>query len=306
MGFHLKSRCYRRNFTPLKVGGTGCGKTNLTKYYAILLAGSVSGMWLFDLRKREFRFLRPIFAKMGIDLGICRSHKFRINPLQVPDGVEPIEYAAVAADFLVRVLNLPPRASTLVNNTIMKLYTVQGVLNGSQQYPTLFHLRKAIYEDRQANAQARMAILDTLDTVLLALGPEVLAYHRGWPVHELARQHLVFELTGLPETAKDLILNYLISSELISRISRGISNTRMDLWISFDEGQRLFSQHKDTSSHSGNTIIDLMGLIRGAGVGLDVSVLTTNDLSAILPNLTSTKVIGRCGSMGESPGLAWA
>jgi hypothetical protein len=42
-----------------------------------------------------------------------------------------------------------------------------------------------------------------------------------------------------------------------------------------------------------------MGLVRGAGVGLDVSVLTANDLSAILPNLTSTKIIGRCGSMGE-------
>jgi hypothetical protein len=118
-------------------------------------------------------------------------------------------------------------------------------------------------------------------------------------VHELAQQHLVLELTGLPETGKDLILNYLITAESISRVARGISNPDMDLWISFDEGQRLFSQRKKTASYGGNALIDLMGLVRGTGMGLAISVLTTNDLSVNIPNLTSTKVIGRCGSLAE-------
>jgi hypothetical protein len=118
-------------------------------------------------------------------------------------------------------------------------------------------------------------------------------------VDELARQHLVMELTGLPEAGKDLILNYLITAEFISRIARGISNPEMDLWISFDEGQRLFSQRKESSSYGGNALIELTGLVRGTGIGLEISVLTTNDLSTNIPNLTSTKIIGRCGSLGE-------
>ena len=44
----------------------------------------VQGMWLVDLRKREFRALRPEFARRGIDLIVVRSREFRINPLQVP------------------------------------------------------------------------------------------------------------------------------------------------------------------------------------------------------------------------------
>jgi hypothetical protein len=96
-----------------------------------------------------------------------------------------------------------------------------------------------------------------------------------------------------------LILNYLITAEFISRVARGLSNPGMDLWISFDEGQRLFSQRKETASYGGNALIDLTGLVRGTGIGLAISVLTTSDLSMNLPNLTSTKIIGRCGSLTE-------
>lgn len=287
------------NAGTLMVAGTGAGKTNQSKYHSIQIAPYVRGLWLIDIRKKEFRSLRPIFARMGIDLRIIRGRKFRINPLHVPYGVEPIEYAAVAADFLVRVFNLPPRASTLLRSAIIKLYKQYGILDGGQQHPTLFHLFEGIRANRDTNPQARRAILDNLEAVLLVLGPEVLAYHRGWAVHELARQHLVMELTGLPGAGKDLILNYLLTAEFISRIARGISNPEMDLWINFDEGQRMFSQRKESSSYGGNALIDLTGLVRGTGIGLEISVLTTNDLSTNIPNLTSTKIIGRCGSLAE-------
>lgn len=96
-----------------------------------------------------------------------------------------------------------------------------------------------------------------------------------------------------------MILDTLLTMEFISRVARGISNPYMDLWIAFDEAQRLFSQRKDSSSHGGNALIDLTGLVRGTGIGLEVSVLTTYDLSTNIPNLTSTKIIGRCGSLSE-------
>lgn len=295
----LRTRRQFFNAGTLIVAGTGAGKTNVSKCHATQIAPFVRGMWLIDLRKKEYRSLRRVLARLGIDLKIIRGRKFCINPPQVPYGVDPIEYAAVAADFLVRVLNLPPRASTLLRSTLIKLYRQHGILNGGQQYPTLFHLFEAIRVNRDANPQARQAILDNLEAILLALGPEILAYHRGWDVHELAQHHLVMELTGLPEAGKDLILNYLITAEFISRIARGISNPKMDLWISFDEGQRIFSQRKENASYGGNALIDLTGLVRGTGIGLEISVLTTNDLSKNIPNLTSTKIIGRCGSLAE-------
>jgi energy-coupling factor transporter ATP-binding protein EcfA2 len=233
-GHELRTEMQYFNAHLLIVGGTGSGKSNLSKYQAALIAPHVRGLWLVDLRKREYRMLRPLLARMGIDLKIVRGRKFRINPLQVPQGVEPIEYAAVAADFLVRAFNLPPRASTLLRSTILKLYREHGILQGRDRFPTLFDLHETVRADRSANPQARQAVLDNLEPVLLAL-PEMLAYHRGWDVHELARQHLVLELSGLPETGKDLLLNYLLTAEFSSRIARGISNPHMDLFVAFDE-----------------------------------------------------------------------
>lgn len=287
------------NAGSLTVANTGSGKTTLACFHAAQMAHRVRGMWLTDVRKREFRLLRPELAKQRIDLTVVRSRKYRVNPMQVARDTDPREYASVLSDTLVKVLNLPPRAAVLLTSTMVKLYEEYGIFRGGRKYPTLFHLFDAVRKDRGANAQARQAILDNLEAVLVALGPDVLGYYRGWPVDELAKMHMVFELTGQSEAGKDLILNYLVLSEFISRVSRGISNPGMDLWMNIDEGQRLFSQKKESAGHSGNSITDLAGLVRGAGIGLYVSVLTPDDLSSRIPSLTSTRIIGRCGSVGE-------
>ena len=283
----------------LILGGTGSGKSNQQKFRATLLAPFVSGIWLFDIRKAEYRALRPVFKRMGIDLKVIRSRMFQLNPLQVPLDVEPIEYAAVAAGFLVRALDLPPRAATLLSSTIITLYREHGILNGGRKYPTLFHLFEAVRTNRNAHPQARQAVLDNLGAVLQALGPEILGYHCGWEVHQLARHHLVCELAGWPDSGKNVVLDYLLTAEFVSRVARGISNCQMNLWISFDESRRLFSQRQETASHGGSGLTDLVGLVRGTGIGLEISVLTTHDLSAYVPNLTSTKIMGRCGSITE-------
>lgn len=295
----IKSHVQYFNAGSLLVANTGSGKTTLVCFYATQIVHHVEGMWLVDLRKKEFRLLRSEFARRGIDLIVIRSRKFKINPLQVPYCTDPHEYASTIADVLVKVLNLPLRASVLLSSAIIKLYEKFGVFRGSTKFPTLFHLFEGVRLDKNANSQARQAVLDNLEAVLLALGVEMLGYYRGWPVHELAKRRIVFELAGQPEAGKDLVLNYLVASEFISRISRGISNEGMNLWMSIDEGQRLFSQKKESVGHGGNSLTDLAGLVRGTGTGLSISVLTPDDLSGKIPSITSTKIMGRCGSIPE-------
>ena len=293
----VKSHIQYMNAGSLLVGNTGCGKTTLICFYVLQIARHVKGMWLVDLRKKEFRALKALLARIGIELVIIRSRQFKINPLQVPAGVDPQEYASTIADVLVRVLNLPPRACVLLGSSIVKLYKEFNIINGGTKYPTLFHLFENVRANRDANAQSRQAVLDNLERLLLALGPETLGYYRGWPVDELAKKHIVFELTGLPEAGKDLILNYLVAAEFISRISKGVSNRKMDLFLNFDEGQITFSQSKETGG--GNSITDLAGLVRGTGIGLFVSILTPEDLSNKISSITSTRIMGRCGSIPE-------
>ena len=286
------------NAHSLTIGGSGSGKTTKSRFYVLQIAPHVRGMWLLDLRKREFRTLRPYLARVGVELVVVPARRLRINPLQVPLGVEPPDWIPRAADMLIQVLVLPSRASKLVQRGLFRLYHRFGVFEGRTEYPTLFDLHQDVRTDRDSNPQARLAVLDALEPVLLSLGPEVLAYRYGWPPHELAKRYLAIEFGGLAETDKNLILNYLVVSEFTSRVARGISNPRMDLWICCDEAQRLCSRSR-AASGSPSPVEDLIGLVRGTGIGLDLSVLSADDLAPQIVSNTATKFMGRCGSAAD-------
>jgi hypothetical protein len=288
----LRSRIQFLNAHSLTVAGSGAGKTTLSRFKILQIAKYVGGLFLFDLRKREFAVLKVELARLGIELVVLPARKLRINPLQLPRGVVVSDWIPRVADMLVEVLELPPRASKLLQAKLFPIY--REFEDRKNEFPTLFDLFESIKRDKSSNHQARIAILDSLEPVLLSLGPGVLAYRYGWPSDELAKRRLVFELAGVSETDKNLLLNSLILSEFTSRIARGISNPKMDLWICLDEAQRICSSTDRTSA-----IADLIGLVRGTGIGLDLSVQSANGVLPQIISNTAVKVLGRCGSMAD-------
>ena len=291
-GKELRSSIQYLNAHCLMVAGSGAGKTMFARYKVLQIAGHVEGMFLFDLRKREFAILRPLLKQMGIDLVILPARALRINPLQLPLGVDMSDWIPRVADMLINALELPPRASKLLQSKLHLLY--RKFDTRKTEFPTLFDLFEQIKRDKGSNPQARLAILDSMEPVLLSLGPKVLAYRYGWPSNELARKHLAFELGGVSEVDKNLILNTLILSEFSSRISRGVSNPIMNLWICLDESMRICSSSGQTSA-----MADLIGLVRGTGIGLDLSLQSTNGVLPQIISNTATKIVGRCGSMAD-------
>lgn len=273
----------------LVVGGSGSGKTVLARSLVLRIARHVKGVWLFDLRKKEFAMLRPLLSRRGVNLVVLPARALRLNPFQVPEHVEPTDWATRVADLLVIVLNLPPRAGKLIHATILLLYRDFGVLDGKTQYPTLFDLRERIAADTQANAQARDALIDSLDPLLLSIGP-VLCWRRGWTTSALAQRRIVFEFAGLAEMDKNLILNTLILAEFTSRIAQGLSNVPMNLWICCDEAGRLVAPTNEAGG-----IADAIALIRGAGASLFLATQSAEVAPAVLSN-TAFKIVGRCGS----------
>lgn len=297
----LRSFIQFLNAHSLTVAGSGAGKTTASYFKILQIVPRVSGTWLFDLRKREFGILKPYLSKAGADIIILPGRSLKVNPLQLPVGVEVSDWLPRVADMLIEVLELPARASKLLQATLFPLYRK---FESQNLFPTLYDLFKQIRESKDANHQAKIAILDSLEPVLLSLGPKVLAYRQGWSTEILADKRICFELAGLSEVDKNLILNSLILSEFTSRIARGISNPKMNLWICLDEAQRLCSSSSRTSA-----IASQIGLVRGTGIGLDLSV---QGMDGVLPQIvsnTATKVMGRCGSMtdytaaGHSMGL---
>jgi len=301
LGFDLENRplplpLQYFNAHSLTVANSGAGKTTKAKFLIVQIGRFVKGLWVCDMRKQEFRDLCGLFAKMGMELNVLQARNFRYNPAQVPFGVEINDWIPRVSDLLVQVFDLPQRASKLLQTTLFKLYHQFGVFGGSEQYPTLFDLAEALKNDKEANPQAKFAILDSLEPVLLSLGPEVLAYRYGWRTHDLAKLRLILEFSGIGEREKNLRLNSLLLSEFTSRVAQGISNTKMDLWICCDEAQRLCSR---ISSGETSAIADQIGLVRGPGIGLDLNVLSTTNLTPQIPSNTSTKILGRSGNISD-------
>ncbi len=274
----------------LTLGNSGAAKTTKTRFLVPQIAPRVRGLWLFDFRKREFAVLRPVLQDMGIELLIVPTRALRFNPVQPPPDTDPRRFAPRAADILVHVLGLPARATKLLHATILRLYGEMDIFAGSQRYPTLFHIRDAVVADKSANPPARQALVDSLDPVLASLGPEVLGYHIGWTTRDLAERHIVFDLSDAAEVEKDLAVNCLLESEFTYRIAHGVSNPVMDLYIACDEAASLVSASQGSSG-----LTQRMGLIRGTGIGVDLSVQSGDIAQTILSN-TANKFLGRCGS----------
>ncbi len=298
LGLDVKGRPLRcpmqyLNAHSLTVAGSGSGKTYRSLFMLLQIAPHTRGMWLFDLRKREFCILQPLLRELGIEIIVLPGRELRLNPLQVPLHVEPIDWAPRVADMIVGVLVLPSRSTKLLHTSILELYENHGVLDGATGFPTLPELRDWVARKPQANVPAKQALLDSLDPVLMSIGRS-LSYRRGWTSETLANRRIIFEFAGLAETDKDLLLNTLLLAEFTSRVASGTSNRSMDLFVSCDEAARLVAPSRESIG-----IADLMGLVRGTGIGLDLSVQSSDILPSVLSN-TASKFIGRCGAARDS------
>ncbi len=289
------------------LGGSGSGKTNRIRFWALGMASHVDGLWLFDLRKSEFGALAGAMARLDRELIGVPARAMRLNPLQVPLHVEPRAWAATVADMLVHVLWLQSRSAKLLHTAVLELYEGVGIDHAPWQrdpsvaYPTLFDLREIVATWRDAHPQARSAITDALDPILRSLGAEVLGCRFGWMTMDLARFCLAFEFSGVARAEQDLLLNTLLLSEFSSRIARGVSNAPMDLYVCIDEAARLVS-----AANPSVVVSDLLGLVRGAGVGIDLSFQSAHDVHPAVYSNTATKLIGRVGSATDLDALGAA
>ncbi|MBL8745377.1 MAG: hypothetical protein JNK58_03370 [Phycisphaerae bacterium] len=276
----------------LTVGNSGSGKTTKSKFNIVQMARLVGGLWAFDLRKAEFASTAAAQNAQGLETTVLRPHDVKLNPLQVPEGSSPGAWAPRIAEAIGLALRLPPRATKLVHTRILMLFDEFGVMaqgDQAERFPTLFDLRESVAADRHAHPAAKHALVDSLDPILLSLG-QSLAFYRGWSSSDLARFRIVFELGAIGEAAKDLILTSILSAEFMSRVARGYSNAPMDLFVVCDEAGSLLS----SSAHAAG-LSDLLGLVRGTGIGLDLSTQTANIAPGFLSN-TANKFLGRVGS----------
>ena len=279
----------------LIASNTGGGKSTLLIWLILQIAAAKSHVWATDLYKRQLRHLRPLLQRLGSNLIVLRPGDWKFNPLQ-PNSSNPLSQLALASDLLVRTLNLPSRAGSILRNTVHDLYRRYGIFEGrTDAYPCLFDVIELVRSARGLNAAARESILDRLGALLNALTPKCAAWRLGWNSSDLADFTIDFEMRGASEHVKQILLESALYSLLQNEVERGVVNAPLRLFVAFEDSQRFFDAQQTVDG--GLTPMDeLAGVVRGAGIGLGVNVQTVQGLSRkLVPNL-ATKIVGRLGS----------
>src|SRR6266516_3018872 len=108
------------------------GKSNRISFVALQLAALGHPAWLIENYKKQFRHLRVELRRLGRELVILQPGNWKINLLQA-GPCDPRTYLSVIVDLLVRVLGLPPRARSILNQACYELYRQFGIWSGGQK-----------------------------------------------------------------------------------------------------------------------------------------------------------------------------
>lgn len=287
------------------LGGSGAGKTTLLLFVLLQLLGHVPGLWLADLRKRDLRAMLPLAVRKGVPLSVVPIDRARINPLEF-EGRDKQKLISRRVRSIGVSLGLPPRGRSVFAAACWKQYRRFGVLDRTDApFPTLFDVYGEIRNDRSSNAQARHAVLDRLGAVLTELGPDLLAWRRGWRASQLATRSIVFEGGGLTERSVSLVIEHLLESRFMASV--GVSNRPLSLLVALEDAQTLLGGAADDGE--ARVLDEMMALVRGSGIGMMLMAQSVHGVSPHMLSNTATKILGRVGhggdvaSMGRAMGL---
>ncbi len=283
----------------LIASNTGGGKSNLLSFLLLQIAATRrTRVWVSEMYKTQHRHLRPLFQRFRKDLVVLRATDWKFNPLQAGTS-NPIAHIAVAIDLLVRTLDLPSRAGSILRNTIHDLYRAYGILEGRvEAWPCLFDVYESVRSTAGLNAAARDAILDRLGSLLNMLTPQCAAWRLAWNPSDLARYSIDFEMKGTSEHVKQILLESSLYALFQHEIERGVVNGPLSLFVAFEDSQRFFADQQRGDSAL-TPMDEIAGITRGTGIGLCVNVQTAQGLSRkLVPNL-ATRIIGRLGSYDD-------
>lgn len=282
----------------LLTGSTGSGKTQFLIFLLLQLALIRSvRTWAEDAYKTGLRHILPYFERGGERTVVLPAHLWKWNLLQA-DLRDPRSHVARSADLIVRILGLQSRASSIIQQAIDTLFVEFGIYDGQKEHwPTLFHVYEKIKATSGLHYAAKESILGRLGSALRLLGPRVAAYLKGWTAADLKKHSIVFENRGASEHTRRLLMESLLFAVFEDEVMNSKPNADLSLLICLDDAQRILSDQDQGSGLS--SLEELLGIIRGSGLGIIISLQSAYGISPKLTANLNTKIIGRLASHSD-------
>ena len=250
----------------LILGATGSGKTNLM--YGLGLQARAHGIssWFIDRDKQDYRHLLRMWPELVV-LDVRRDLK--LNPMEVPAGVDPAAWLASFVTIFVKSNNLLDGSESLLLRVLTGLYRDHGIFDGSLDYPTLYDLRGRIVRLKIPRYSRESGFRDSIKNRLdayLTTNPDCYAVIRGMALPELEQHSLVLEARGLSERHVRCLLSWLVHGVFARRIAAGERGSSLRLQIFIDECKDIIP--KGYNANLGySPIASLLAQSREVGVG---------------------------------------
>jgi len=257
-------------------------------FVAVGASGMGKSVLFHNLIKQHIDFGTPVlifdyeneYAELLNDsrINVLGIDDFKFNPLAVPPGMDPILYRQIFCSIFADQCGLLIASKSFLLNAIDKLYTLYGVYDGSNIFPSMYDLAdflRGILKQTKSNTRNYTygeVVLNRVFGFTLSI-PKVLDCSIGTLLHVLAEGNTILSLHGIDFEYGSLLTTSILSWLCCYRIANGLrNNPENDLSVFVDEAQRLFDAQLERRPYQGiPTISDLVAKIRKYNLKLFVA-----------------------------------
>ena len=284
----------------LIVGASGKGKSTLNKHLIIQHLDAGIPVLIPDFENEYAELLGDDrIAVLGMD-------DLKWNPLEVPPGMDPVFYRQTFCSIFADTCGLLIASKSYLDDAIDRLYTLYGVYNGSDNFPSMYDLADLLKEMlKRSRATSRFTTygevcLNRAQGFALAF-PNVLDCSRGMPLQLLTRGNVIIELNGVDHEYQSLFVTLMLSWLCCHRIANDLrNNPEHDLAVFIDEAQRLFDAQLERRPYQGiPTISHLVATVRKYNLKLFVAAQQPSLLASSIKANSFCKVELALGSGGD-------
>ncbi len=263
----------------LVVGRAGSGKTTLLMNIASQLMNQGIPCWMIDF-KQDYRQLLQYHP----DLIVIRWKDIRFNPLKPVD--DPDSHLQTFLDIFRQCFKVRTESLYLLIDYCEQLYRDFGVFDGdNRSCPTLmdlhnFLLRKLKDKNSSESTKGKVGTCLNITNAMIKRVGKCVNVSSGFPLDELLKRSVVWELNGLSQDLQSWFLNILLNWIFTYRIAKAERGSLRNVVI-FDEAKMVYGKEKEILGKSSgvNFMKQRTTQIRDFGVGLIIADQIPSTLS---------------------------
>jgi hypothetical protein len=251
-----------------------------------------TGLWIIEFAKEEVKRLYTILKRMGKSLITMNWRTcLKFNILEVPRGVPPQNWIRGASAVMNDSFHLPEGGRRLLAKAITSLYTRNGILAGSENYPDIYDLMAEVktIKGEEIHPATKKSVLERLSSLIEGLGQNTLGYQKGYPIEQLEKMIINVQLEGMDFLEKCLIMNYYTTAALERRIAN--PNGSPPLLVAFEEAKALICRQRESTPDGPTHFTEKVEYVRGGNMRFLFVTQETN-ISKTVRNATALKIVG--------------